>query len=169
MELGHKVVLSLGTNQGDKLGNILFCIQLIKEKIGTVTQVSKLYETPAWGFDGDAFYNCALEVVTTQRPIEVLNNALLIEKEMGRVRVEQSGYQSRIIDIDLVFCENEIIHNEQLQIPHPLMQDRKFVLLPISDLDLQWEHPILKLTLVQMLEKCVDNSDCVVVQDIDFV
>jgi 2-amino-4-hydroxy-6-hydroxymethyldihydropteridine diphosphokinase len=169
MKLEQKVVISLGTNQGDKLGNILFCIQLIKENIGAVTQVSKLYETSSWGFESDAFYNCALEVETTQNPIEILNNALSIEQEMGRVRKEHLGYQSRIIDIDLIFFGEEVINTLDLQIPHPLMQERKFVLLPVSDLNVQWKHPVFNQSIKSLLENCQDESDCVVVQEIDFV
>ncbi|WP_366186694.1 2-amino-4-hydroxy-6-hydroxymethyldihydropteridine diphosphokinase [Flavobacterium ovatum] len=169
MKLEQKVVLSLGTNQGDKLGNILFCIQLIKEKIGVVTQVSKLYESPSWGFESDAFYNCALEVKTTQSPSGILKNALSIEQEMGRIRKEQLGYQSRIIDIDLVFFGEELIDTVDLQIPHPLMQERKFVLMPVSDLKIQWKHPVFNQTITSLLENCQDQSDCVVVQEIDFV
>ncbi|WP_418264819.1 2-amino-4-hydroxy-6-hydroxymethyldihydropteridine diphosphokinase [Flavobacterium faecale] len=169
MNLEQKVILSLGTNQGDKLGNILFCIQLIKEQIGEVTQVSKLYETPSWGFESDAFYNCALEVATIQSPLEVLKKALSIEQEMGRVRQQQIGYQSRIIDIDLIFYGEQVIHTEELQIPHPLMQDRKFVLMPILDLNIQWKHPVLNKTIESLVGNCKDSSECLVVQDIDFV
>lgn len=169
MNLGQKIVLSLGTNQGDKLGNILFCIQLIKEKIGVVTQVSKLYQTPAWGFEGDVFFNCALEVETNQNPIDILKIALSIEQEMGRVRNEQQGYQSRIIDIDLILCGEEVVDTDELQIPHPLMQDRKFVLMPVSDLNLQWKHPVFNMTIVALLENCRDQSECIAVQAIDFM
>lgn len=169
MKFKESVVLSLGTNQGDKLGNILFCIQLIKEKIGEINMVSKLYETPAWGFESAVFYNCALEVLTNQSPLEILRNALSIELEMGRTRSLELGYQSRIIDIDLVFYGEEVIQTDELQLPHPLMQKRKFVLMPVFDLNKSWKHPVLGQTIVDMLEQCEDESDCVVVQDIDFV
>jgi 2-amino-4-hydroxy-6-hydroxymethyldihydropteridine diphosphokinase len=83
------------------------------------------------GFDSDAFYNCALIVHTFSSAHKILTEALKIEKELGRIRGEGKGYQSRIIDIDLIAFDEEIINSEKLQIPHPLMQDRKFVLLPI--------------------------------------
>ncbi|AWG20287.1 2-amino-4-hydroxy-6-hydroxymethyldihydropteridine diphosphokinase [Flavobacterium faecale] len=169
MKEGKKIVLSIGTNQGDKLENIVQCIQLIKEKIGMVTQVSKIYQTPSWGFESDPFFNCALELVSNKTPIETLELALAIEQEMGRTRSEQLGYQSRIIDIDLILFGNEVVDSEQLQLPHPLMQERKFVLLPLTDLNLDWEHPILKQSIPVLLENCSDQSECVVVQALAFL
>ncbi len=164
MKLQHQVILSLGTNQGNKLENILNCVQLISEKIGKVTRISMLYETPSWGFESDAFYNCALSVMTALEPIQVLELALSIEQEMGRIRKEQLGYQSRIIDIDLIFFEDKIVDEDSLQIPHPLMQGRKFVLMPLLDLNISWKHPILNQTIATLLENCPDDSNCKVVQ-----
>ncbi|WPR72772.1 2-amino-4-hydroxy-6-hydroxymethyldihydropteridine diphosphokinase [Flavobacterium sp. NG2] len=166
MKQQYQVILSLGTNQGDKLENILHCIQLITERIGVVIQVSKLYQTPSWGFESDPFYNCALSVLTTHEPTHVLELALMIEQEMGRIRKEQLGYQARSIDIDLIFFEDKILDTDTLQIPHPLLQERKFVLMPLLDLDIPWRHPILNQTMADLLENCSDDSNCVVVQDI---
>ncbi|MCG9791449.1 2-amino-4-hydroxy-6-hydroxymethyldihydropteridine diphosphokinase [Flavobacterium algicola] len=168
MEDGQKIVLSLGTNQGNKLENILYCIQLIKERIGIVTQVSRVYQTPSWGFESDVFFNCALEVETKNSPHEILTIALSIEEDMGRIRKIQEGYQSRIIDVDLLFYGDEIINTDKLQIPHPLMQDRKFVLLPVSDLNLEWIHPILMQSIGDLIKNCSDSSECIVVQALAF-
>ena len=166
MKSQHQVVLSLGSNQGNRLENIENCIDLIHREVGTVIQVSRLYQTPAWGFESDAFYNCALLLHSTASAQKILNQVLKIEKQLGRVRSGQQGYQSRIIDIDLIAFDQEIIESEKLQIPHPLMQDRRFVLLPMQDLNLDWKHPVFKKTITELLEISPDQSVCEVVQDL---
>ncbi|HEY4628667.1 MAG TPA: 2-amino-4-hydroxy-6-hydroxymethyldihydropteridine diphosphokinase [Flavobacterium sp.] len=166
MKSQHQVILSLGSNQGNRLENIERCLQLIHQEIGTVIKVSRLYETPAWGFESDAFYNCVLVIHTTSSANKILNQVLKVEKKLGRVRSNNLGYQSRIIDIDLISFDEEIIDSEKLQIPHPLMQNRKFVLLPIQDLNLDWKHPILKKTISELLETTPDQSVCKVVQEL---
>lgn len=167
MKLQHQVVLSIGSNQGSRLENIQNCIDLIHQNVGTVIQVSKLYETPAWGFESDAFYNCALLLHTNSSAQKILNQVLKVEKELGRIRSNQEGYQSRIIDVDLIAFDDEIIDSEKLQIPHPLMQNRNFVLLPMQDLKLNWKHPILHKTIVELIAVSPDESVCTVVQDLE--
>jgi len=166
MKLQHQVVLSIGSNQGSRLENIQKCIDLIHQKVGTVIQVSKLYETPAWGFESDAFYNCALLLHTNSSAQKILNQVLKVEKELGRIRLNQEGYQSRIIDVDLIVYDNEIIDSEKLKIPHPLMQNRNFVLLPMQDLKLNWKHPILQKTITELIAVTPDESVCTVIQDL---
>ena len=166
MKSQHQVILSLGSNQGNRLENIERCLQLIHQEIGTVIKVSRLYETPAWGFESDAFYNCVLVIHTTSSANKILNQVLKVEKKLGRVRSNNLGYQSRTIDIDLISFDEEIIDTEKLQIPHPLMQNRKFVLLPIQDLNLDWKHPVLKKTISELLESSPDQSVCKVIQDL---
>jgi 2-amino-4-hydroxy-6-hydroxymethyldihydropteridine diphosphokinase len=166
MKSQHQTILSIGSNQGNRLENIERCIALIHQEIGTVIKVSKLYETPSWGFDSDSFYNCTLLMHTSLSPHKVLMLALKIEKKMGRIRKEQLGYQSRIIDIDIIAFDSVIIDSKKLQIPHPLMQNRKFVLLPMKDLNLNWVHPILKQTIVELLQITADESSCKVIQDL---
>jgi 2-amino-4-hydroxy-6-hydroxymethyldihydropteridine diphosphokinase len=167
MKSQHQVILSIGSNKGNRLENIERCLQLIHQEVGTVIKVSKLYETPSWGFDSDAFYNCALVIHTFSSANKILNQVLKIEKRLGRIRSEELGYQSRIIDIDLIALDSAIIETEKLQIPHPLMQNRKFVLLPIQDLNLDWKHPILKKTISELLEISPDQSVCEMVQDLE--
>lgn len=167
MKSQHQVILSLGSNQGNRLENIERCLQLIHQEVGTVIKVSRLYETPAWGFESDAFYNCALVIHTTSSANKILSQVLKVEKKLGRVRSNKLGYQSRIIDIDLISFDEEIIDSEKLQIPHPLMQNRNFVLLPIQDLNLDWKHPILKKTISELLESTPDQSVCKVVQELE--
>lgn len=166
MKSQHQVVLSLGTNQGNRLRNIENCIQLIHQEIGTVIKISKLYETPSWGFDSDAFYNCALVLHTFLSANKILSKILKIEKQLGRVRGDTLEYQSRIIDIDLVTFNEEIIDTDKLQVPHPLMQNRRFVLLPMLDLNLDWKHPVFQKKIGELLEISPDNSVCTIMQNL---
>ncbi|WP_035669985.1 2-amino-4-hydroxy-6-hydroxymethyldihydropteridine diphosphokinase [Flavobacterium sp. 83] len=167
MKSQHQVILSIGSNQGNRLENIERCLQLIHQEVGTVIKVSKLYETPSWGFDSDAFYNCALVIHSYSSANKILTQVLKIEKKLGRIRSEELGYQSRVIDIDLISFDEDSIDTEKLQIPHPLMQNRNFVLLPIQDLNLDWKHPILKKLISELLEVSPDQSACQVVQDLE--
>lgn len=164
MKSQNQVVLSLGTNQGNRLRNIENGIELIHQEVGTVIKISKLYETPSWGFDSDAFYNCVLVAHTFGSAYKILDQILNIEKQLGRVRDATLEYQSRIIDIDLIAFNEEIIDTENLQVPHPLMQNRKFVLLPMMDLNLDWVHPIFHKKISELFEISPDNSICTIVQ-----
>nr|WP_294922778.1 2-amino-4-hydroxy-6-hydroxymethyldihydropteridine diphosphokinase [uncultured Flavobacterium sp.] len=166
MKSQHQIVLSIGSNQGNRLENIESCINLIHQEIGTVIQVSKLYETPAWGFESDAFYNCALLLHSYSSAQKILNQVLKVEKQLGRIRSDQQGYQSRIIDVDLIIFDDQIIDSEKLNIPHPLMQNRKFVLLPMQDLKLNWKHPVFQKTVSELIAITPDDSVCKVVNDL---
>lgn len=167
MKSQHQVVLSLGSNQGNRLENVERSLEMIHREIGTIIKVSKLYETPSWGFDSDAFYNCALVVHTFASAHKILEQILNIEKRLGRVRGDTLGYQSRIIDIDLIAFDEEIIDTEELQVPHPLMQNRRFVLLPMLDLNLDWMHPVLHKKIAELLEISPDKSDCAIVHKLE--
>ena len=164
MKSQNQVVLSLGTNQGNRLRNIENGIELIHQEVGTVIKISKLYETPSWGFDSDAFYNCVLVVHTFSSAHKILEQILNIEQKLGRVRDTTLEYQSRIIDIDLIAFNEEIIDTENLQVPHPLMQNRNFVLLPMLDLNLDWIHPVFHKKITELFEVSADDSVCTFVQ-----
>ncbi|MEY3500923.1 MAG: 2-amino-4-hydroxy-6-hydroxymethyldihydropteridine diphosphokinase [Bacteroidota bacterium] len=166
MKLQNQAILSIGSNQGNRLENIEQCIQLIQLEIGTVFKVSKLYESPSWGFESDAFYNCAVAIHTHKSPMKLLAGILKIEKKLGRIRKEQLGYQSRTIDIDIVSYENEIVQTETLAIPHPLMSERLFVLLPMNDLQLDYIHPIFEKSIATLIEECEDENECKIVSDL---
>ena len=169
MKMQQKVVLSLGSNQGNRLKNIENCIQLIHRKIGLILRVSNLYETPSWGFSSDPFYNCALILHTSFSAEKILQKINSIEKELGRIRQNTENYQARIIDIDIITINEQVHHSEELTIPHRQMQNRLFVLLPMLDLKLEWQHPILHKSVQELIETCEDKSDCKVVANLDFV
>ena len=130
--------------------------------------MSRLYETPAWGFESELFYNCALVMHSPLSADVILDKVLSLEKKLGRVRSESEGYQSRIIDIDVIAFNEDIIATENLKIPHPLMQERMFVLLPMRDLNLDWRHPILQKYLPELLKASEDKSNCKVIQNLEF-
>lgn len=155
----HQVILSLGSNQGNRLETIQSCIDLIHSEVATVVKVSKIYETPAWGFESEPFYNAAILIHTSKSAQKILKQVLKVEKKLGRIRSKDSGYQARIIDVDIIAFDEEIISTENLQIPHTLMQNRKFVLQPMLDLGLNWEHPTLKKSIAQLLLQTEDTSE----------
>lgn len=160
-----KVILSIGSNKGNKLKNIEECIELIHNKIATVISTSKVYETPSWGFESDAFYNCALLVHTSKSPEKLLEEIFWVEKELGRVRTDSNEYQAREIDIDIIVFDEKIIKTNSLEVPHPRMQHRLFVLKPIQDLQTDFVHPVLKKNIKELIEECSDTSEFKIVQD----
>lgn len=167
MNKQHQVVLSLGSNQGNRLENIERCIMSIHREIGTVIKVSRLFETPAWGFESGPFYNCAVVVHTHKSAHQVLDEVLLLEEALGRIRSDVEGYQARIIDIDVISFDEEIIASEKLKVPHPEMQNRLFVLVPMRDLNLDWRHPILQKYLHELLLLSEDKSNIKVIQSLE--
>jgi len=168
MDSQNQVVLAIGSNQGNRLDVIQSAIECIHNEVGTIVKVSRLYETPAWGFESEPFYNCALVMHSPLSADVILDKVLSLEKKLGRVRSEKEGYQSRIIDIDVIAFNEDIIATENLKIPHPLMQERMFVLLPMRDLNLDWRHPILQKYLPELLKASEDKSNCKVIQNLEF-
>jgi 2-amino-4-hydroxy-6-hydroxymethyldihydropteridine diphosphokinase len=163
----HQVMVSLGSNQGNRLALIESCIDLIHNEVAVVVKVSKIYETPAWGFESEPFYNCVLLLHTSKSPQKLLNQLLKVEKKLGRVRNQVREYQPRPIDIDILAFDEEIVATETLQIPHPLLQKRMFVLQPLLDLDRNWVHPVLKKSIVQLVAETEDTSVIQAVHTLD--
>ena len=150
--------LLIGGNLGDRKENLLTAISLINEQCGPLTRSSSVYETEAWGkTDQPSFLNQALEISTPLNARQLIRKILKIEKEMGRVRKEKLG--PRIIDIDILLFENEIHDLRFLKIPHPEMQNRRFVLVPLTEIDPTLQHPVLKKTIAELLEECPDNLE----------
>lgn len=158
MELDtENVYLLLGSNLGDRNALINEAIKQIEQRIGFVFKRSSLYETAAWGNpDQPAFLNIAVGVKTALSPLDVLQEVLGIESALGRVRHEKWG--ARLIDIDIILYGNKIVDmGAQLQIPHPQMQYRKFVLEPLVEIAGTCVHPLLKLNVSEILERLSDN------------
>lgn len=159
MKTQNTIILSLGTNMGHKLENLQTCIDAIHHTIATTIQVSKVYETPAWGFEGEAFYNCAVIIHTHKSAQKILNQILKLEKELGRIRTNSGNYESRKIDIDMISFNDEIIETESLKIPHIHLHNRKFVLFPLRDVAPKWNHPILHKSVSELISNCEDDSE----------
>ena len=150
--------LLIGGNLGNRKENLLRATSLISEQCGTLTRSSSIYETAAWGItDQPSFLNQALEISTSLNARQLLRKILRIEKEMGRIREEKLG--PRIIDIDILLFENEIHDLLFLKIPHPEMQNRRFVLTPLAEINSELMHPVLKKSVAQLLEECPDNLE----------
>ena len=167
MEEQNKIVLSIGSNQGDRKSLIQQAIDAINREVATVISVSKLYESPSWGFESEPFYNCAI-LVHTSRPVsKILNKILKIEKKLGRVRTDENGYKARPIDIDIISCNDERIETYSLHIPHPQMQNRLFVLLPMNDLDTDFVHPVLNQNIQELIANCPDKGECKAIDSLE--
>jgi 2-amino-4-hydroxy-6-hydroxymethyldihydropteridine diphosphokinase len=160
MSFQNTVILSIGSNRGNRLENIQQCINYIHHSIATVVKVSGLYETPSWGFESDDFYNCALLVHTAKSAEVLLESIFNAEKVMGRVRSDEKGYQPRTIDIDIIAFNNDVITRENLEVPHPRMAERNFVLYPLRDLLPQWEHPVTQKNITALIASSTDKSNC---------
>ena len=132
----HKVYFSLGSNLGDKEGNIREAIKRIGELIGEVDRQSTLLATKPWGFESDnTFVNAAIRCTTSLSPFEILNITQDIERAMGRTHKSVDGqYHDRIIDIDILIYDDLHITTPQLTLPHPLMKERDFVMIPLKEI-----------------------------------
>jgi 2-amino-4-hydroxy-6-hydroxymethyldihydropteridine diphosphokinase len=148
--------LLLGSNLGKREWYLDEAFRLINNEVGTIISSSSTYETAAWGkTDQPGFLNRAVAVETTLKPMALLHKVLSIEKSLGRTRSEKWG--ARLIDIDIILYENEIVSiADELQIPHPQMQYRKFVMQPLAEIASNLIHPILQISLGEILEKLKD-------------
>ncbi len=152
------VYFSLGSNLGNRILQLQKAIFEIAKNVGPVTQISKVYQSPSWGFEGDNFLNICIAVTTALNPQKLLDTVLAIEISLGRVRTAEKGYQSRSIDIDILYYDQEIINTEQLEIPHPQLHLRKFVLAPLADIAPQFYHPKLQKDSRNLLQECRDKG-----------
>ena len=153
-----KIHISIGSNIGDKLKNLEKVIELIHLKIAVVESISSIYKTEAIGFKGEDFLNICISIFSNEIPSYIMQNLLDIEKILGRVRNKKNKPESRIIDIDIIFIEDIVINTSLLQVPHPKMQNRKFVLKPLLEIDSKINHPITKESIPEMLRNCKDTS-----------
>jgi 2-amino-4-hydroxy-6-hydroxymethyldihydropteridine diphosphokinase len=148
--------LITGGNMGDRRANLQTAAELISERIGTIEISSKIYETEAWGFrDQPAFYNQVHRIETSFSARKVLDSILKIEEEMGRIRTTKNA--ARIIDIDILFFNDEIVNEQNLVIPHPRIAERRFVLLPLNEIAPQMIHPVSQKTMSELLSLTSDE------------
>jgi 2-amino-4-hydroxy-6-hydroxymethyldihydropteridine diphosphokinase len=146
----------MGGNMGDRMAFIKNSQTYISEKIGHIISESKVYESEAWGVENqNSFLNKILVVESELSSSEVLKQCLEIEKTLGRERFEK--WTERKIDIDILYFSNEIINSNLLIVPHPEIQNRRFVLVPLCEISPSFVHPILEQTNSDLLEKCPDK------------
>lgn len=165
MKIQRITYLSLGTNQGAKINNLQKAINLIANEVGYIQKIANIYKTPSWGFNGNSFYNTCIKVSTYLAPEALLRSVLAIEKKIGRVRGNNTGYQDRVIDIDVLLFDDEIIFSKILMVPHPKMLLRKFVLAPLDEIASTLIHPIEKKKIEFCLYNCQDTSKVEVIME----
>lgn len=148
-----KVYLGLGTNLGDKEANLHAAVQKINERIGEVTSLSAFYVTAPWGFSSEnSFLNAACCVESELPPLDILRETQAIERELGRMKKSVDGnYSDRLIDIDLLLYGDLILHTPELEIPHPLITERRFVMEPLVEIAPDVVHPVLRKRLKELL------------------
>ena len=146
--------MSLGTNLGDKEKNLRDAVHKIEEQIGKVISLSAFYMTAPWGFESDnSFLNAAACIETELLPLEVLQKTQEIERELGRTHKSTGGvYSDRLIDIDLLMYDDLILSatspsGAELNLPHPLMAERDFVMKPMAEIAPELVHPVLGKTM----------------------
>lgn len=152
------VYLGLGTNIGNKKKNITDATIIIGSVMGEIRALSSLYETEPWGFESpNTFLNAVIQIETEIEPQKCLDIAKAIEREMGRVHTKE-GYEDRIIDVDILFYDDIIYHGDNLTIPHPLIEQRDFVLRPMAEIAPEFKHPVLGETMKKLLQKLDEKS-----------
>ncbi|GIW45251.1 MAG: 2-amino-4-hydroxy-6-hydroxymethyldihydropteridine diphosphokinase [Candidatus Binatia bacterium] len=155
----HQVFIAIGSNLGDRKANHLEAIRRIAELPHTrVVKQSSFYESEPHGDATQWFVNSVIEVQTDLSPEELLRKLQAIEEEMGRKRVKGKKWGNRVIDLDILFYEGLVIHKRNLKLPHPEIPNRKFVLLPLSELAPTLRHPELDKTVVELLATTKDNK-----------
>ncbi|KGO06627.1 7,8-dihydro-6-hydroxymethylpterin-pyrophosphokinase [Dokdonia donghaensis DSW-1] len=154
----HTIYLSLGSNQGNTYEALNNAIQLLFERVGRVRKISPVYQSPAWGFDGADFHNCAVKMETSLSASKLLDATQAIEKLLGRDKTEGEGYQSRYIDIDILLYDDVVKKKERLTIPHEHMLKRRFVLQPLVDISAEDVAPVFNKSFTELLEDCEDDS-----------
>lgn len=159
MAASHTTYLSLGSNEGNRIYFLQKGLFLLQEKAGIVKKISPVYESPSWGFEAGDFLNICIELETGLSPAELLEKVLQIEQQLGRKRSSEEGYQSRTLDIDILYYNNLIQEDDKLILPHPGIPKRRFVLKPLADIAPQFYHPVLGKDTRNLLQECRDKSE----------
>jgi 2-amino-4-hydroxy-6-hydroxymethyldihydropteridine diphosphokinase len=150
--------LIFGSNLGNRLELLEKAKQQVEKSIGNVLQSSSIYDTEPWGFvHKNWFLNIVMAINTNLEPFALLVEIKKIEASLGRI-MEDVRYTARLIDIDILFYDDLVLHTPELIIPHPEIPRRKFVLEPLTEIAPDLVHPVLKKTMMQLLKECEDTS-----------
>ena len=150
--------LLIGGNIGDSKAYLAEAKNLIENKCGQVINASSIYSTAAWGVTNQAdFLNQVLVLTTKMNPLELMQALLDIETSMGRIRAIKMG--PRIIDIDILLIDDEIVNTDLLRLPHPALTQRNFALIPLKEVAPKLIHPVEKKTISQLLQQSADTLD----------
>ena len=153
--MSHTVYLALGTNISDRAANFAEALQILRSFL-VIVDLSPVYETPPWGFeDQPPFLNMVVRVETDLSPDELMTRLKRIEHQMGRTPTVRFG--PRLIDLDLLFYDDLVVEQDRLEIPHPRLRGRAFVLVPLSDIAPDLVHPVFKIPVVDLLAEV--NTD----------
>lgn len=151
----NEVYLLTGGNIGNRLEYLSKAKEEIRKRCGSVLKESSIYETAAWGMEEqEAFLNQVLKVETSLDPGQLLRSILQVEEELGRKR--QLKYGPRTIDVDILFFNDDVIDQQGLKIPHPQIQNRRFVLVPLNEIAPDKMHPVFQKPVFQLLTDCPD-------------
>ena len=157
-----RVVLLTGSNAPSREAILELTAELLEQRVGTITARSRIYASQAWGFtSGEPFANQALMLETNLTPLQTLDAALAVEQEVGRDRASEQAekqitgerYASRVVDVDVMFYDEEIIDTPRLKVPHPLLHVREFALQPLCEIMGDYRHPVLGKTLSTIYEE----------------
>ena len=158
MNLKHTAYLALGSNLGNRYLHLQKAVLRLQDAQFVVTATSSIYANAAMGFDGDDFYNACIAVRTSYAPEALLKRLKSVENALGREQDDRPGYRSRTIDLDILYFDSEVLNSSILTIPHPKLQERRFVLKPLADIAPQFYHPELHIDTRNLLQQCRDKS-----------
>lgn len=161
---GTTVFLGLGSNLGDREKNLRLALEHLEGEVGELVEISAIYHTAPWGkTDQPAFFNQVVRMQTDLEAPALMRRLLQIEQRMGRKRQERMG--PRIIDLDILFYDDAVVDEPSLQIPHPRLEQRNFVLVPLREMAPHWKHPVSGLTMEELLSRSPDKGEVLRLQE----
>jgi 2-amino-4-hydroxy-6-hydroxymethyldihydropteridine diphosphokinase len=164
MSRAQLVYLGIGSNLGNRIDHIKTCVDLLKKEGIHILRTASVYESEPWGFvHENSFLNTVFECSTALTAVDLLKCTQQLEQQLGRTTKSTDGYSARTIDIDILLYSSEVINTTDLQVPHPLIHRRNFVLIPLNELIPSYVHPVHHRTIKELAESSTDTSKVFVV------